>query len=69
MVTTIQVSEKTMEQLKKMKQSQGLGSYDEVVQELILKSKSQRSLFGFLGTPQDSEKMFKYLKEERKKSG
>ncbi|MEK6904279.1 MAG: hypothetical protein AABW87_01670 [Nanoarchaeota archaeon] len=68
MVTTIQIGEKTMEQLKMMKKTQGLNSYDEVIQELIVKSRKARSFFGFMGKSGNLKKMLRELQEDRRKS-
>jgi len=47
MATTVQVSEKTLQILNKLKEETGLKSYDEVIRELIVKtSKIPRSMFG-----------------------
>ncbi|RJS71538.1 MAG: hypothetical protein CW694_04980 [Candidatus Syntrophoarchaeum sp. WYZ-LMO15] len=50
MRTTIQVSRETLELLRRMKDREGLPSYDSVIQKLIKDAmKSERSAFGMLG--------------------
>ncbi|HLD15352.1 MAG TPA: hypothetical protein VJB94_02120 [Candidatus Nanoarchaeia archaeon] len=68
MVTTIQIGERTMEQLKTIKKTQGLKSYEEVIQELLLKSRTKKSFFGFMGKSGNLPKMLKELQEERRAS-
>ncbi len=68
MVTTIQIGEKTMEQLKIIKKTQGLKSYEEVIKELIVKSQNSKSFFGLLGKHKDLPKILKELQEERRAS-
>ena len=58
-----------MEKLKQMKRIVGAETYDEVIQQLMIKAKKRPSLFGYLGKPELADKMFKELQEERRKSG
>ena len=70
MVTTIQIQEKTMEKLKQIKKLSNAETYDEVIQELLLKAKKRPSLAGYFGNnPELAKKMIKEIKEERRKSG
>ena len=47
MATTVQVSDKTLQILNKLKNETGLKSYDEVIRELIAeRMKLPRSMFG-----------------------
>ncbi len=48
MVTTIQVREETMEQLKQLRTHMKAKSYDEVVQNLV-RHQNIESMYGFLG--------------------
>ncbi len=68
MVTTIQIGERTMNQLKQLKKSSNASSYDEVIQELIIKSQRAKSFSGFLGKREDLPKILKELQEDRRKS-
>ncbi len=66
MTTTIQVEERTMEQLKQLKKIIGAGSYNEVIEKLLERSRQKTpSLFGFLGTPDQLPKILKELKKEK----
>jgi len=47
MVTTIQLEEETAEQLKKLKESMKMKTYDEVVKHLVKKN-VRKSMFGAL---------------------
>ncbi|MDO8556488.1 MAG: hypothetical protein Q7R96_04940 [Nanoarchaeota archaeon] len=67
MVTTIQIQERTMEQLKQLKISTGAGTYDEVIEQLIAKSKRVPSFAGILGGPEKLPKILKELKKEKMK--
>ena len=56
MQTTIQISDQTLELLKKMKNETGSKSYDEAITKIVLKSFKKESLAGYLG-----EKPLKHL--------
>jgi len=71
MVTTIQVDEKTILLLKKLKEFLDVSSYDEAINRIVVKHlNSKKSMAGSLGKyfkNYSSEKMVKEIKEERKK--
>ena len=71
MVTTIQVDEKTLLLLKKLKESLDASSYDEAITKIAIKHmKPEKSMAGSLKKyyPNYSrEKIVKELKEERRK--
>ena len=71
MVTTIQVDEKTILLLKKLKVSLDVSSYDEAITKIAIKyMKPEKSMAGSLGKyykNYSTEKMVKELKEERRK--
>lgn len=71
MVTTIQVDEKTILLLRKLKSELVAASYDEAITKVIIKHlKPQKSMAGSLAKyfkNYSTEKMVKELKEERKK--
>ncbi|HLD12076.1 MAG TPA: antitoxin VapB family protein [Candidatus Nanoarchaeia archaeon] len=70
MVTTIQLQEQTMEKLKQLKKIINAETYDDVIQQLLLKAKKRPSLAGYLGhNPELADKINKEIKEERRKSG
>jgi hypothetical protein len=72
MVTTIQIDEKTLLLLKKLKEDLKTNSYNEAIQKAILKSMNQqKSMGGSLRKyykNYNREKMLKELQEERRKS-
>ena len=72
MITTIQVNEKTILLLKKLKVALDASSYDEAITKLAIKHiKPKKSMAGSLGKyykNYSTEKMIKELKEERKES-
>ena len=68
MVTTIQIGERTMSELKQIKKTSGLQSYEAVIQDLLNKSKNKKSFFGFMGKSGNLPKMLKELQEERRAS-
>ena len=49
MQTTIQISGKTLELLKKVKNETGSRSYDEAITKVVLHSLKRESLAGYLG--------------------
>jgi hypothetical protein len=71
MVTTIQVDEKTILLLKKLKVFLDVSSYDEAITKIAIKQmKPEKSMAGSLGKyykNYSTEKMVKELKEERRK--
>ena len=70
MVTTIQVNERTLQLLKKIKDETESASYDEAIVEVIIERSKKESragsLAGFLGK-KDRKKIIKELQDERKK--
>lgn len=72
MITTIQVNERTILLLKKLKQQLDASSYDEAIKIVALKNiKPAKSLAGSLAKyykNYSTEKMIKELQEERRKS-
>src|SRR3989344_4861247 len=71
MVTTIQVEEKTLLLLKKLKESLDASSYDEAITKIAIKHmKPEKSMAGSLGKyfkNYSTEKMVKEMQEERRK--
>lgn len=71
MVTTIQVDEKTILLLKKLKASLEASSYDEAITRIAIRHiNPQKSMAGSLAKyfkNYSREKMIKEIKEERKK--
>ncbi|MEK6850147.1 MAG: hypothetical protein AABX85_01080 [Nanoarchaeota archaeon] len=71
MVTTIQVDEKTILLLKKLKASLDASSYDEAITKITVKHmKPEKSMAGSLSKyfkNYSTEKMIKEIKEARKK--
>mgnify|MGYP003395096717 CR=1 FL=1 len=49
MLTTIQVTDKTLQLLRKVKHETTAHSYDEAIQKLVIQKSKQQSLAGFLG--------------------
>ncbi|MEK6867218.1 MAG: hypothetical protein AABX98_00200 [Nanoarchaeota archaeon] len=49
MLTTIQVTDKTLHLLKKIKQETASQSYDEAITKLVVEKSKPHSLAGFLG--------------------
>jgi len=70
MVTTIQVNEKTILLLKKLKADLDVASYDEAITQITIKHiKPEKSMAGSLSkyfNRYSSKEMVKELKEERK---
>ncbi|HEC56488.1 MAG TPA: hypothetical protein ENI32_01175 [Candidatus Syntrophoarchaeum butanivorans] len=67
MRTTIQVSRETLELLRRMKDREGLPSYDSVIQKLIKDAmKSERSAFGMLGK-RSMDEILEGLRDEEDK--
>ena len=71
MITTVQVDEKTLLLLKKLKEYLDASSYDEAIAKVAIKHMNLgKSMAGSLGKyfkNHVTEKMIKELKEERKK--
>jgi translation initiation factor 2 beta subunit (eIF-2beta)/eIF-5 len=71
MVTTIQVDEKTIFLLKKLKAELAASSYDDAITRIAIKHmKPQKSMAGSLARyfkNYSTDKMIKELKEERRK--
>lgn len=49
MQTTVQVSERTLQLLKKIKEETGAHSYDEAITKITVKQAKKESLAGYLG--------------------
>lgn len=49
MQTTVQISERTLQLLKKMKEETGAHSYDEAITKIALEKTKRESLAGYLG--------------------
>jgi predicted CopG family antitoxin len=71
MVTTIQIDEKTLLLLKKLKEELNASSYDEAITNVVVKHmKPKKSMAGSLAKyfkNYSTKKMVKELKEERRK--
>jgi len=49
MKTTIQINQNTLELLRKVRDDTSSGSYDEVINKIIIRNLNKESLFGYLG--------------------
>lgn len=49
MSTTIQVEERTLELLKRLKEHFGASTYNEAIEQMARKGFRQKSMYGFLG--------------------
>lgn len=71
MVTTIQVNERTLEMLRKLKQSLNASSYDETIVKIAVSRTKGESLAGNLKKylrKQSTKDILRELQEERRKS-
>jgi predicted CopG family antitoxin len=71
MVTTIQIGEKTMEMLKKLKERHNAQSYDETINKIVIEKTKEKSMGGSLKKYFKNESLKEVLKElqnERRKS-
>lgn len=64
MVTTVQISDETLELLKKVKEETKSSSYDEAIKKIVLLRVNESSLAGFLG-PKSSKKIMQDLRDKR----
>jgi len=55
MATTIQVKDETAAVLKQLKNETRSGSYDDVIEKLLQKSRKEKSFYGFLGRKSKKE--------------
>ena len=72
MVTTIQVNERTLELLKKLKERYNAQSYDETINKVIVEKTKRKSMAGSLKKYLKNESLKEILTElqnERRKSG
>ena len=65
MPTTIQISEKTLELLKKVKSETESSSYDEAINKLVCKTMVKESHAGFLKKKMSREEIVKEIREIR----
>lgn len=63
MKTTIQISERTLALLKKLKEETKTSSYDETINRIALQRTKKKSLAGFLGKKPTKE-ILKGLRDE-----
>jgi len=63
MPTTIQINERTLQLLKKLKAELDVSSYDEVIVKIASGQSNKKSLAGFLGK-MPKEKILKDLRDE-----
>ena len=63
MATTIQINERTLQLLKKIKAELDVSSYDEAIVKIATKRNNEKSLAGFLGK-MPKEKILKDLRDE-----
>lgn len=63
MVTTVQVSDDTLELLKKVKEETDAPSYDEAIKKLVLSQTRGSSLGGYLGK-KPSARLLKDLRDK-----
>ncbi len=63
MVTTIQVSEKMLMMLKKLKEQMQASSYEEAMERIVVERTKPKSLAGFLGKKTTKE-ILKGLKDK-----
>jgi predicted CopG family antitoxin len=65
MPTTIQISERTLEILKKVKDETKSSSYDEAINKIVASMQVKESLAGFLGKKMSREEIVKGIREIR----
>jgi len=63
MVTTVQISDDTLELLKKMKAETKSSSYDEAIKKMVISCVREKSLAGYLGL-KSSVQLMKNLREK-----
>ena len=69
MVTTIQVNERTLAMLRKLKEEIRAKSYEEAINKVIIERAKKQSLAGFLGKKYGHMPRKKILKDLRDKNG
>lgn len=67
MTTTIQVSERTLVLLKKLKEQMQLSSYDEAIEKAVINKTRPKSMAGFLGKKYGKMSTQEILKDLRDK--
>ena len=71
MTTTIQINERTLQLLKRLKEETCSNSYEEAIIKTVLNKNKEESFAGVLKehiSKKDSEKLIKELQNERRKS-
>ncbi|MBI2103154.1 hypothetical protein HYT55_04900 [Candidatus Woesearchaeota archaeon] len=63
MVTTVQISEDTLELLKKLKANTQSASYDEAIRKVVISCIREKSLGGYLGRKPSSQ-LLKNLRDK-----
>ncbi len=71
MVTTIQVNERTLQILKKLKEETNSNTYDEAIVKVVTTRGKKESYAGYLKkhlSKKDAKKMLQEIQDERRKS-
>ncbi len=63
MPTTIQVDEETVRKLKSYKEQLHLDTYDDLIRK-ILRERTEKSMFGFLGKKKNMKELLRGLRDE-----
>ena len=63
MVTTVQISDETLELLKKIKEETKSSSYDEAIRKIV-SSRVNESFAGYLGPKRSSKDLMKDLRDK-----
>ena len=63
MPTTIQVNEETVKMLKSYKEQLHANTYDDLIKK-ILRERTEKSMFGFLGKKKDMKDILRGLRDE-----
>ena len=64
MVTTIQINERTLDILKKIKNETNSSSYDEAINKMVSSRWKQESLAGFLGKRMPRKEILRNLRDK-----
>ena len=64
MPTTIQIEDRTLKILKKVKEETNSSSYDEAINKIVLSKSKNESLAGYLGK-KSMQHIFKGLRDEK----
>ncbi|MEK6961285.1 MAG: hypothetical protein AABX47_09010 [Nanoarchaeota archaeon] len=65
MSTTIQISDNTIDVLKRIRQQLNASSYDEAIQQILRDARRQKSMYGYLGKTVSKKELLRDLRDER----